>query len=79
MGVRSFLHRFYAKVKEIITGKRSKWRNFKCSAKFENGGSARFTGPPWGPDWEKFKELLEDDWEPPTQVFINMGGSWVFD
>lgn len=46
MGIRSFLHRLYAKVKEVITGQPSKYRNFRCKAWFDNGATAEFNGCP---------------------------------
>lgn len=79
MGFRSFLHRLYAKVKEVVTGQPSKYRNFHCKAWFDNGATADFMGVPWGNDWRRFKDLLEDAYEPANRVWVNMDcGNWMF-
>jgi hypothetical protein len=79
MGLRSFLHRLYAKVKEVLTGTPSKYRNFRCVAWFDNGATAQFEGVPWGSNWRDFRSLLEDPYEPANAVWVNMDcGNWMF-
>lgn len=54
-----------------------KWDDYVAEAFFDDGGRARYTGKPWGHEFDMFKSTAQRyAW----RVSMNMTGSfWTFD
>lgn len=76
MGLRDWFRRFVSKVKEIL-GIHDKWNDYVAEAFFDDGGRMRYTGKPWGYEFDMFKNTAQRyAW----RVTMNMTGSfWTFD
>jgi hypothetical protein len=72
MGFRSWFRRFVSKVKEVL-GIHDKWNDFVAEAFFEDGGRSRYTGKPWGAEFDMFKNMAQvNAWK----VTMNMTGDF---
>lgn len=72
MGLRGWFRRFVSKVKETL-GIYDKYSDFEAEALFPDGSEAKYTGKPWGYEFELFKALVEEE---ACAVKMNMHGSF---
>lgn len=75
MGLRSWFRRFVSKVKEVL-GIYDKYDDYVAEAFFEDGSSMKYTGKPWGDNFDRFKQFANMY---AYSITMNMTGSfWRF-
>ena len=75
MGLKDWCRRFMYKVREILRI-HNDFDDFMCEAYFDYGDSLTFTGRPWGPVFQEFNRVVNEE---AIWVEMNMTGSfWKF-